>query len=91
MRCQVRQVVHRRHQVAEVGFLRQVVPVGLDGLAQERDLADAAVHQVRHFFDDLIHGPAGLAAAAVRHDAVGAELVAAVDHRHVGGRAGAVG
>ena len=69
------------------GWLGEVVAVGFDRLAEQRDLAHAVDGEVGDFADDFVHGAALLAAAAVGDDAVGAELVAAVDHRHEGGRA----
>ena len=80
MRCRLGRSCSAVHEVAEVGALAlEVVAVGLDGLAEERHFAHAAVHEVRDLLADLVDGPAGLAAAAVGDDAVGAELVAAVD------------
>ena len=74
-----------RKRSARSGALGQVVAVGLHRLAQERDLAHAALGQHRHLVRHLGDGPAALAAAAVGDDAEGAELVAAVDDGHVGG------
>ena len=67
---------------------RLILAVGLDGLAQQRDLSDAPRDVRLDLAHDLRDGAAALAPAAQRHDAVGAELVAALDDGHVGGDRG---
>src|SRR3989304_2954282 len=56
---------------------------GLSGRALPSAPTAAAVG--RHLAGDLVDGAGALAAAAVGDDAVGAELVAAVDHGDEGG------
>ena len=51
--------------------------VGVDVLAQQRDLDDAVVHHVAHLGDELVVRPVDLAAARGGHDAVRALHVAA--------------
>ena len=70
--------------VREARLGRQVVAVAVDVLAEERDLAVAGGSQRPRLVDDLVERPAALGAAAERHDAVGARLVAAVDDRQPG-------
>ncbi len=77
-------VVDGAEEVGQAGPVGQVVAVGLHRLAQKGHLLHAAGDQHLHLVDHLGDGAAALAAAAVRDDAEGAELVAAVDDRHVG-------
>src|SRR3990170_3855266 len=63
------------------------MPVSLDGLAEQRHLAHPTRGQVLDLDPDVPDGAAALAATPVGDDAVGAELVAAMDDGHVGGRA----
>ena len=60
---------------------RQVVAVRVDVLAEQRHLAVARGRQRPRLVDDVVERAAPLRAAAERHDAVGARLVAAVDDR----------
>ncbi len=62
----------------------EVVAVAVDVLAQQRDLAVARGGQRARLGDDLVERTAPLRPAAVRDDAVGARLVAAVDDRQPG-------
>src|SRR5262249_37602104 len=64
----------------------QVAAVPVDDLAEQRDLARAVGDQAAHLVDELGDRAAGLAAAALRDDAVGAGPVAAVDDRDPAGR-----
>ena len=70
--------------VGEARLGRQVVAVAVDVLTEERDLPEAGGSQRPRLVDDLVERPAALRAAAERHDAVGARLVAAVDDRQPG-------
>ena len=60
------------------------VAVAVDVLAEQGDLAHAAVDEATDVGDDLRCGAAALAAAHEGHDAVGTHLVAPTHHRHVG-------
>ena len=72
----------RPHQVSEVRARGEIVAVRFDGLSEQRHFLHAARAVVLHFVADVLDRPALLASAPVRDDAVRAELVAAVDHRH---------
>ena len=61
--------------------------IGVDVLADERDLAHAGLRQCRDFGDDFLHRTRDFGAARIRHDAEGAELVAAFLHRDESGDA----
>ena len=63
---------------------RQIVPVRVDVLAQQRHLAVAGGGQRPRLVDDFVERAAALGPARERHDAVGARLVAAVDDRQPG-------
>ena len=67
--------------VGEAALRGQVVPVAVDVLAEERDLAVARGGERSRFRDHFVERPAPLGPAAERHDAVRAGLVAAVDDR----------
>jgi hypothetical protein len=58
--------------------------VGVDGLAEESDLAGSGAGERLHFGHDRVGRSADLAAAGPRHDAEAAKQVAALHHRHVG-------
>ena len=70
-----------RSRRAKVGFWparrRQVAPVGVDVLPQQRHLLDAVGRHRRDLLDQLPQRPADLAPARRGHDAVGAAAVAA--------------
>ena len=70
---------------------RLVLAVGLDGLAEQGDLPDAALGVGFNLAGDLVDGSGALAAATEGDDAVGAELVAAFDDGDECGRSGLVG
>ncbi len=70
--------------VPEARLGRQVVAVGVDVLAEQRDLVVARRRERSGLVHDLVERAAPLGAAAERHDAVGAGLVAAVDDRQPG-------
>ena len=59
---------------------------GVDVLAEQRELAHAAIGKARRFGDDGFDRPRDLGAARIGHDAEGAELVAAFLHGEEGGR-----
>ncbi len=63
--------------------------IGVDVLADERDFAHASVRQPLDLGEDFVGRSRRLHAARVRHDAEGAELVAAFLHRDEGGSAAA--
>jgi hypothetical protein len=60
------------------------VPVGVDGLPQELDLHHPPRGQGAHLRQHIVHGPADLRSARAGDHAIGAAVVAAFDHRHVG-------
>ena len=65
-----------------------ILAEGLDGLAEQGDFADSARDVRLHLAHDLGDGAAAFAPASERDDAVGTELVAALNDRHVGGDRG---
>ena len=75
--------VHGGEQVGQAGIALLIV-VRVDVLAEQRDLANALGHETLDVRHDLRQGPAELAAADERHDAVRAHLVAATHDRNVG-------
>ena len=54
--------------------------IGVDVLPDQRDLAHAGLGEVAHLVEDLLDRPRDFGAARIRHDAEGAELVAAFLH-----------
>ena len=62
----------------------EVEPVGVDPLAEQRDLEDAVLREPLHLVDDVAHRTAPLAALRERDDAEGAELVAPAHDRDEG-------
>ena len=74
-----------REQLRERRALRpQVAPVGVDVLAQQRDLAHAVGGEPLGLGDELGERPGDLAAARGGHDAVRAAAVAADGDLHPG-------
>ena len=69
-------------QVCKVVIGAQVLAVAVHVLAEEGDLLVALGDQAAAFLDDLLRLAAALAAADVGHDAVRAEVVAAVHDAH---------
>ena len=65
-------------------LLRQVAPVAVHVLPQQRDLADAVAGEALDLGDQLGRVAARLAAAHRRHDAVRADAVAALRDLHPG-------
>ena len=53
-------------------------------MAQQRNLTHALAHQTGHLVDNLLEGAALFATAHVRHDAIGAEIIAARHDGHPG-------
>jgi len=72
-----------RH-VEQVGQAVGPLPVGVlirvDGLAQERDLANPGVRQFPHLRQDRLRRTAGLRAADIGHDTIRTEVVAPTHH-----------
>ena len=91
------EVVDRAHQVREVGVVgvgsngRLILAVGLDRLAEQRHFAHTTLQVSLNFAPDFDDWPTALAASPERDDAVGAELVATLDHGNEYGRAGLFG
>ena len=75
-------VAHGAQQIGKARLAKEIATVGVNILTQQRNLAHALAHQTRHLVNDLLEGTALLATAHVRHDAVGAEVVAARHDRH---------
>ena len=84
------------HEVRQVGVVsvgvnrRLVLAVRLDGLSEQRHLAHAALSMRLDLAGDLIDRSGTLASAPQRDDAVGAELVAALDYGHERSRTGLI-
>ena len=53
-------------------------------MAQQRNLTHALAHQAGHLVDNLLEGATLFATAHVRHDAIGAEIIAARHDGHPG-------
>ena len=80
-----RDVMDERRQI-DAAAVRHRAGVGVDVLAQQRDLADALRSQRAHFVEHRLERAAHLIAARVGHDAEAAVLAAAFHDRHVGAR-----
>ena len=63
-----------------VAAVQALAMIGVDVLAEQRDLADAGLGEPLGLGDDLRNRPRNLGAARIGHDAEGAELVAAFLH-----------
>ena len=78
-----------RHFIDHLQKIREirelvVLAIGVDILAEQRDFLIAVLHGFLDLAHDVLRQTAALAAAHVRHDAVRAEVVAAVHDRHPG-------
>src|SRR5258705_2078245 len=69
------------HQVGEVTVAGQIQPVGLEGLAEPRELGGAGGHEVARLDQQLFQRAAALDPTPRGHDAIGADLVAAQHDR----------
>ena len=74
-------IAHGAQQIGKARLAKEVTTVGVNVLAQQRNLTHALTHQTCHLVDNLLEGTALLTTTDVRHDAVRAEVVAA---RHDG-------
>ena len=91
-------IANAPQQLSEARLTKEVAPVGVDVLPEQRDLAHTLSHEPRHLVEHLLHGPALLAPAHVGDNAVGAEVVATrhdgdprmVARRTVPGHAGGI-
>ena len=75
---------HRRHQIGKIHPQTQILAVGIDVLAQKGDLLVAGGDQLPALFQNVLRLTGALPSPDVGHDAVGAEIVAAVHDRHPG-------
>ena len=73
-------------QIGEIESAVRVVPVRVDVLPQQRDLLIPFVEQGSHFRNDMFGTAAAFPSAHIRHDAIGAEIIAAVHDIHPGVR-----
>ena len=74
-------IAHRAQQIGKARLAKEIATVGVNVLAQKRNLAHALTHEPGHLVDNLLEGTALLATTDVRHDAVRTKVVAA---RHDG-------
>ena len=71
-------------QIGKIIAGAQILAVGVDVLPQQGDFPEALGHQLPHLVDDPLRVAAAFPATDVGHDAVGAEVVAAVHDGHPG-------
>ena len=69
-------------QVGKILPLGQVFSIGVDILTKQCDFLCAALNQTAALGENILKFPAALPAPDVGHDAVGAEIVAAVHDGH---------
>ena len=79
-----RNVVDGGQQVREVHGLGQVLAIGVHVLAQEGDVFIALLYQAPHLVQDVLRCAGALPAPDIGHDAIGAEVVAAIHDGHPG-------
>ena len=72
-------------EVGQIGLARQVVAIGVHVLTQQGYLSRPAFHQAFHLFDNLVHRSASLPPSPQPDDAVGAEVIAALNDWNVTG------
>ena len=77
-----RKLRNLRHEVGKVHAAGQILAIRIDVLAQQGDLLVARGDQPAALLQHVLRAAAALTAAHVGHDAVGAEIVAAVHHGH---------
>ena len=73
--------------IEQIGELRAAAAIGVDVLSQQRDLLHARVPQAQRLLEHGLRLAGALPAADIGHDAVGAEVVAAVHDVHEGAEA----
>ena len=67
---------------SEITFTTKFLAIGIDILTEQGNLTAAGCHKVFYFFQNTFGTAASFSTAYVRHDAVGAEIVAAVHDAH---------
>ena len=77
-------VVDLRQQVGKVHGVVQVLAVGVYVLAQQGNVLVPLLHQLPHLGENVLGLPGALPAPDIGHDAVGAEVIAAVHDGHPG-------
>ena len=77
-----RQLCDLGHEVGKINAQPQILAVGVDVLAQKRNVLIARRDEALDFFENLLGPSRALPPAHIRHDAVRAEIVAAVHDRH---------
>ena len=75
---------HRLHQLGNALIAVEVQSVVGQFLRDNLKFVDAAVHQLRHFLQDFLHGAADVVSGHEWDGAVGAVAVAALGYFHVG-------
>ena len=81
-----REPMQQRGRASQARPSASFAVIGVDVLAEQRDLAHAGVGQPLDLGDDLRDRPRDFGAARIGHDAEGAELVAAFLHGDEGRR-----
>ena len=74
--------VNAAQKLRKIHFLRQALAVGVHVLSKQRNFFVALLNELAALGDDGIRVAALLPAAHIRHNAVRAEIVAAVHHGH---------
>ena len=77
-----RQLRDLGQQIGKIDAAVEILAIGVHVLPQQRDVLVARGDQRVYLFQDLIRPARPFAAPHVGHDAVGAEIVAAVHDRH---------
>ena len=70
--------IQPRQQIGEIHADAQILAIRIDILSEQRDIFIAFFYQAAQLCLDVLRLPAALSAAHIRHDAIGAEIVAAV-------------
>ena len=70
--------VETAQKIGKIHVNAEILTIGVDVLAEQRNLLVTRRDQLTQFFLDLLRSAAALSAAHIRHNAVGAEIVAAI-------------
>ena len=78
--------IHTAQQLSEGILVTKILAVGINVLAQQSELLVAFLNCSLNLGNNIIDATAALASAYIRHDAVGAEIIAAIHNRNPGSK-----
>ena len=78
--------IHTAQQLSESVLVAKILAVGINVLSQQSKFFITILHRCLNLGNNIIDATAALASAYIRHDAVGAEIIAAIHNRNPGSK-----